>query len=110
DIDTFEYLAHQSHQEFGELLGDSWNLPDKVTALMSNHHRYPDADDPLRRERLMLHVTDMMGGLLGFAAEAPYDLLNARPVIDLGLADNAKFVASLPSLPDRLDDALQAFA
>jgi len=78
---------------------------DQATTLL-----YPDADDPLRRERLMLHVTDMMGGLLGFAAEAPYDLLNARPVIDLGLADNAKFVASLPSLPDRLDDALQAFA
>lgn len=109
DIDTFEYLAYQTHQEFGELLGDGWNLPDRVKALMANHHRYPDADDPLRRERLMLHVTEMMGGLLGFATEAPYDLLASRAVIDLGLADDPQFVASLPSLPDRLDDALQAY-
>lgn len=110
DLDAFEYLAYQSHQEFGELLADAWHLPDRVSALMSNHHQYPLEDDPLRTERLMLHVADMMGGLLGFAPEAPYDLLRSRAAVDLGLADNPRFLQALPELPDRINDALQAFA
>ncbi|MBN1490374.1 MAG: HDOD domain-containing protein, partial [Phycisphaerae bacterium] len=27
DLDTFEYLCHESHQEFGELVAEAWNLP-----------------------------------------------------------------------------------
>jgi hypothetical protein len=91
------------------LLGDEWNLPDRLTALMSNHHGYPDDSDPLRIDRLSLHVTNLIGGLLGFAQEAPYDLLAARAVHDLGLHDNEKFLNTLPQLPDMIDDALQAF-
>jgi HD-like signal output (HDOD) protein len=109
DLDSFEYLAHQSHQEFGEMLGKAWDLPDDVTALMARHHQYPDAADPLRTERLMLHVTEMMGSLLGFAYDAPYDLLRSRALSDLGLADRADFLSALPKLPDQIEDALQTF-
>ncbi|MCB9850330.1 MAG: HDOD domain-containing protein [Phycisphaerales bacterium] len=109
DLETFEYLAFESHQEFAELLGDAWRLPDRLTALMSNHHEYPDAGDPLRVDRLALHVTNMIGGLLGFAFEADYDLLNANATIDLGLNDRPDFIKFLTRLPDDLDEALQAF-
>ena len=54
DLDTFEYLCFESHQEFGELVADAWKLPDDLKALISDHHAYPSADDPLRIERLQL--------------------------------------------------------
>jgi HD-like signal output (HDOD) protein len=109
DFDTFEFLAYETHQEFGELLADSWNLPPKLGAILSNHHAYPDEHDPFRTDRLALHVTNIIGGLLGFAFEAPYDLLNARALQDLGLADHPDFMQFLARLPDDIDDALQAF-
>lgn len=109
DLDAFEYLAHMAHQEFGELLGSAWNLPDKFTHLLADHHRYPEPGDPLRHERLMLQLSDMIGGVLGFAPEAPYDVRNAQPALDLGLTDRGEYVDMLAALPDRVEDALQAF-
>jgi len=109
DLEAFEYLAHMAHQEFGELLGNAWNLPEKLTHLLADHHRYPETGDPFRRERLMLQLSDMIGGVLGFAPEAPYDVRNAQPALDLGLTGRSEYVEMLAALPDRVEEALQAF-
>lgn len=108
DINTFEYLCSEAHQEFGELIADAWSLPTEIKVLLSDHHRYPEADDPLRTERLQLQVTDMICALLNFAPFEPYDLLECRPVKDLNLADNPKFIEFLEKLPDEVDETIGA--
>jgi len=107
--DMFEYLCHESHQEFGELVAASWNLPPRIKELVSNHHTYPEPDDPLRTERLMLHLTDMIAARLGYAPPAPYDLLASRPVQDLGLAWRNTFIPFLEDLPIQIKEAMIYF-
>ncbi len=109
DLDAFEYLCFESHQEFGELLADSWGLPEKLTALIASHHTYPADDDPFRQERLQLTLTDMIGSLLGFAPPAAYDLLGSRAARDLNLADDPGFVKFLMQLPDELEATMAVF-
>jgi putative nucleotidyltransferase with HDIG domain len=107
DLDTFEFLCHETHQEFGELLADSWSLPDKVKNLIMDHHRYPAEDEESRTERLLLQTTDIIISLLGYAPAKPYDFLNSRPVQDLGLDQRPDFMEFLADLPDRVDGTLQ---
>ena len=108
DTDTFEYLCGESHQEFGELIADSWGLPPHLKSLLADHHRHPAPDDPLRNERLQLQLSDIICSLLAYAPFEPYDLLACRVVQDLGLADDAKFVAFLERLPDDVDETIGA--
>ncbi len=105
---TFEYLCHESHQEFGELLAEAWSLPPQLKAMVTDHHGYPTADDALRVERLQLQVSDMICALLGYAPHVPYDLLATRPVIDLELANRPDFRQFLLELPEQLSEALDA--
>jgi HD-like signal output (HDOD) protein len=72
DLNTFNYLCFECHQEFGELIADSWSLPQDLKAIIVDHHTYPEADDPLRRMRLQLLLTDMICSLLGYS---PYQTL-----------------------------------
>ncbi|MBN1342427.1 MAG: HDOD domain-containing protein [Phycisphaerae bacterium] len=109
DPPAFEYLCHECHQEFGELIAEGWHMPPKLKALIASHHAYPPADDPLRAERLMLHATDMIASLLGYATPAPYDLLASRPVHDLGLAQRKDFISFLTDLPEQIQDAMIYF-
>jgi HD-like signal output (HDOD) protein len=109
DMPTFEYLCFEAHQEFGELLSDAWSLPPRLKSLITDHHRHPEQSDPLRAERLQLQLTDMIGSLLGFAPEAPYDLLESRIVKELGLARRADFARFLATLPSELEETMQAF-
>ncbi len=106
DDEIFEYLCFECHQEFGELIAEAWSLPPKLQALLSDHHRYPEADDPLRTERLLLHLADMICALLGYAPDAPYDLLEARAAQDLGLAAQPNFETFLRELPTQVDEAI----
>jgi HD-like signal output (HDOD) protein len=108
DDDTFEYLCHEAHQEFGELLADAWKLPPQLKAIISDHHQYPAPEDPLRMERLQLRVCDMICGLLGYAPYAPYALLDSRAVQELGLSQREDFRAFLAGLPDGIMDAFEA--
>jgi HD-like signal output (HDOD) protein len=105
--EVFEYLCHESHQEFGELLADAWELPPRIKSLVANHHSPVDADDPLRRERLQLQLADMLVGLLGFAPTAPYDILRSAAAMEFDLPARAEFFRFLEKLPAELDEAME---
>jgi len=108
DLNAFEYLCYECHQEFGELIADAWSLPPHLKAIISNHHTYPQPDDPLRTARLQLQITDMINALLVYAPYHPYNLLESRAVCDLGLADRDDFMAFLKHLPDEVDETVVA--
>lgn len=106
DIDTFDYLCAECHQEFGELVADAWKLPSSLKNLIADHHR-PDADDdPLRNERLLLQVSDMCCSLLGHAPFVAYNLLESHAVQALGLRDRPEFIAVLQDLPGIIDETV----
>jgi HD-like signal output (HDOD) protein len=109
DLPTFEYLCAVCHQEFGELIAANWRLPDQMKSLLANHHTFPEPDDPLRTERLMLILSDMIGSMLGHGPSASYDLMATRPVQELGLADRANFKSWLGDLPAQINDAMIYF-
>lgn len=108
DSDTFEYLCHESHLEFGELIADSWALPEKVKSLICNHHTYPANDDPWKIDRLQLMAADMISALLSYSPYIPYDLLKTPVIRDLGLTERDDFVSFLATLPDDVDETLGA--
>ena len=106
DADTFEYLCHECHQEFGELVAQAWKLPRTLATLIADHHTRPGPDDPLRVERLQLELTNMILAMLDFAPPAAYDLPASVPARELGLPDRHEFIPLLSELPDRIDDVL----
>jgi HD-like signal output (HDOD) protein len=108
DLETFDYLCYECHQEFGELVADAWKLPDTLRALISSHHSYPEADTPLRTERLQLELANIIASMLGYGPSVPYDLLNTRAVCDLGLADRNDFIAYLDTLPEQIEEIVDA--
>jgi HD-like signal output (HDOD) protein len=110
DTDTFDYLCYETHQEFGELIANAWQLPPDLKSLISDHHIYPGSDDPLRRDRLAVLLTDMICQMLGYAPLAQYDLLNATVVADLGLAGRPEFTELLAALPDRIASVADEFS
>lgn len=99
DIATFDHLCAAFHQEMGELVAQAWQLPATLKSLIANHHAYPSQDDPLRTERLLIHLTYMINAMIGYAPCAEYDLLNTRAVRDLGLSENPEFEDFLMDLP-----------
>ncbi len=108
DLSTFEYLCHECHQEFGELIADAWSLPPNLKTLISDHHRSPEADDPQRVIRFQLQLTDMINSLLCYAPHLGYNLLESRPVHELGLSDRADFVAFLENLPEHVEETVES--
>jgi HD-like signal output (HDOD) protein len=109
DPETFEYLCFECHQEFGELLAVAWALPADLQTLIANHHQYPATDDPLRRPRLLLQLTDMTCALLGYAPSFPYDLPATRAAQDLGLSERPDFVQFLADLPAEVEETIPCF-
>ena len=105
-LEVFEYLCHECHQEFGELVAEAWKLPEPITAIIADHHRYPAPDDPLRTPRLMILLADMINQMLGYAPPAQYDLLRARPAVDLGLDRHDCYVAFLRGLPAQIEETI----
>jgi HD-like signal output (HDOD) protein len=109
DRDILEYLCYETHQEFGELVAKEWNMAPQLKELIQNHHTYPNPDDPLRTERLLLILSDMISQMLGYAPPALYNLLQSRPVNDLGLADREDFHNFLKDLPGQIDESINWF-
>ena len=103
DLDTFEYLCQQSHQEFGELIANAWTLPPDVKALIAAHHVHPESTDPLRIQRLMLILTDMIASILRFAPPEDYNLIQCRAAVDLGLTGRSSYTDWLTALPSEID-------
>ncbi len=108
DLETFEYLCYESHQEFGELVADAWKLPEGLKDLISNHHEIPRTDGLRRVERWMLQLTEMICSLQGFRSNVPYDLMTAEPVRELGLGGKQGFYRWLGELPEALDESVFA--
>jgi len=106
DSETFDYLCHEAHQEFGELVAEAWKMPDTLNAIVSNHHTYPEPDDPLRKERLMIILADMISAMLGYAPPAKYALLETAAVRDLGLDKRPAFKPFLYKLEYRVEEAV----
>ena len=77
-----------------------------LKALISDHHTYPDPDDPLRTLRLQLQLTDMISALLSYTPFVSYNLLESRVVCDLDLAARNDFMAFLEHLPDQLAETV----
>lgn len=108
DLDTFHYLCYECHQEFGELVAEAWSLPPDLKTIISDHHTYPDADDPLRRIRLQLLLSDMICSLLGYAPYQPHRLLNSAVLRELRIPIDDRFAAFLDDLPEEVDDMVSA--
>jgi HD-like signal output (HDOD) protein len=109
DPDAFEFICFETHQMFGEIIAQQWQLPEDLTALLSSHHTFPAPDDPLRRQRLMIILTDMISQMLGHAPAAAYDLMNARAVAELGLAGSKRLEECLLALPKRIEETFESF-
>jgi len=109
DYSMFEYLCYETHQEFGELVANEWNMATHLKELIQNHHTYPEPNDPLRTQRLMLILTDMITPMLGYAPPAAYNLLQARPARDLGLSDSEHYAQFLTKLPSVIEDSISWF-
>jgi HD-like signal output (HDOD) protein len=107
--DAFEYLSYETHQHFGELVAEEWNLPQTLKSLIANHHTYPELDDPLRVHRLMLLLSEMICALLGFRPEVPYRLLETQAVEELGLTHRADFIHFLVDLPEKVENGMIYF-
>lgn len=110
DRETFEYLCHESHQEFGELLADAWGMPPRLKALISGHHGACGPDDPYRAERLQLELADIICSLQNYLPYAAVNLLESNAARELGVAERSEFQAMLPLLPDELDRAIAELA
>jgi len=106
DLETFEYLCHETHQEFGELIAQSWQLPLHLQTLIADHHAIPAGDDSLHKERWMIIATDMICQMLGYAPSAQYDLLHSRAFKELHLTDRPEVVDWLAKLPDRVAETI----
>ena len=55
---------------------------------------------------LALLLTDMINQMLGYGTPAAYNLLESRPVYDLGLADDADFIKFLDHLPNEIQHVM----
>ncbi len=108
DGDTFDYLCDETHQEFGELVADAWNLPADAKSIISDHHTHPAADDPLRNERLLVLLTDMTLALLHYRKFIPYDLVHTNVAVELGIDTNDDFLVCMARLPALIEETLDA--
>ncbi|MEK6797647.1 MAG: HDOD domain-containing protein [Planctomycetota bacterium] len=107
DLTTFEYLCAETHQEFGELIATAWDLPPNMRSLVADHHRLPEPDDPLKMDRAMLMLTEMIKQMLGFTGPMQYDLLRSSPAEILGLSQRPDMDRFLEKLPERIDETLE---
>jgi len=108
DLDEFEYFCHEAHQEFGELVAGEWKLPERLRLLIADHHEYPAEGDPLRHDRLLLQLTDMINSMIGYGPPVSYDLLRTPHVQSLKLDERQDFHDFLAGLPDELDETMAA--
>ncbi len=106
DRATFDYLCHECHQEFGELIAAEWKLPPDLKSLTSRHHTFPSEDDPLRTKRLQIQLTDMINSMLGYAPPGQYNLAESRAASELGLAERPQFASFMAELPDQVEEAV----
>lgn len=102
EVDEFTWLCSEHHQRLGQLIADAWELPEKLKALVTDHHRPVAADDEASRERNMIVLADMLKAMLGYARPGSYNLCGTSAAQALGLDAAPAFAAFLDSLPEDL--------
>lgn len=103
---VFDQLCDQWHEHIGMRLAEAWNLPDPLPEIIGGHHRIPGENDPLRVQRLLANVADVVCALLNYSSYVPYDFFEVASVKALGLADDANTRAILTDLPDLISAQL----
>jgi HD-like signal output (HDOD) protein len=97
--EEFVWLCRQHHEALGWLIAEVWELPDKLKAVIANHHR---PTDEIATEAGLIGLADMLKAMLKYAPPVAYDLLNSTPAQRLKLTERPEFIAFLDALPDEL--------
>lgn len=98
----FDQMSQEWHEHLGLRLADEWNLPSPLPELIGNHHREPDASDPLAIHRWLIMLSDVICSMLELAPYIPYDFFNLACVRALGIEDDEPTRLRLLRLPDQI--------
>lgn len=98
--EVFDRLAEEWHEHIGLRLADEWNLPSPLPELIGNHHREPDANDPLAVHRRLIVLSEVVCALLEISPYVPYDFFNLSCVRELGISEDEATYHRLQQLPD----------
>ena len=104
----FERLNMQWHEHLGVRIADEWNLPDPLPMLIGNHHGPVDEENPLRKQLLLIELSDVICSLLGYAPYVPYDFFNLPSTRCLEIYDNPDTRQMLAQIPELVATKLQA--
>lgn len=104
----FERLNVQWHEHLGVRLADEWNLPDPLPMLIGNHHGPVDEENPLRKQLMMIELSDVVCSMLGYAPYVPYDFFNLPCTRGLGIHDDPDVRQMLAQLPEQVATKLQS--
>jgi HD-like signal output (HDOD) protein len=104
----FERLNVHWHEHLGVRLADEWNLPDPLPMLIGNHHGPVDEENPLRKQLMLIELSDVVCSMLGYATYVPYDFFNLPCVRRLELYDNPDTRQMLAQIPELVSIKLQA--
>lgn len=96
----FDQMSREWHEHLGLRLADEWNLPSPLPELIGNHHREPDAHDPLAIHRRLIMLSEVICSMLEIAPYVPYDFFNLACVQALGIQDDEATRLRLLRLPD----------
>lgn len=103
---TFEYLCQEYHEMMGEMLSQYWRLPEKIAAIIGNHHGPLDTASEHANLRAIIQLTDATLALIGYARPVAYDLLTTPAAIHLGVADNPDFCEFMEIIPETVELAI----
>jgi|GEM_PF-2387287 len=102
----FDYVCQEYHELMGEMIADHWQLPERVGAIVRNHHGEMNSDEERATDYALIQLTDATVSLLGYAPFVPYDLLGLAGADYLQATDNPAFRETLELLPEVIDLAM----
>jgi HD-like signal output (HDOD) protein len=105
--ELFEYLCQEYHELMGEMIAGQWQLPAHVASAIARHHSTESFDDADGRQRALVQITDATLSLLGHTTKYPYDLLSIPAARYLKVGENARFLETLPLIPDVIELSLE---
>lgn len=109
NLGAFVWLCREHHQRLGGLIADAWKLPDKLKAVIVNHHQSASAAGRMSKDVALLALADMLKAMLGYAPVCASNIPGSHAVRALGLQDKPAFGAFLDGLPDELSHIQTTF-
>ncbi len=103
---VLEYLWQEAHEPMGGTLARHWNLPETLQQLLGNHHGPVASDDPFRAHKLLLQISDMLAGLMGYGSPPKVDLLGSPAARALQFGSIPDHFTMLEDLPERVQREL----